>query len=325
MSLVDAVLQAGWTTVQPPSHAPVARIDRALAGLDRSAPLVGIDVGGTKVHGASWVPGACDLTEATSSTEQTGGQRAIDQITHLVAALASGGVPSAVALGVPGTPRPDGTVAHAPNVPGWDVIDVPTALGLRLGGAGVTMENDVNMAAWGEHMWGGERDLAFVAIGTGIGVGLVQDGRLVHGTEGGAGEVFDLPLVTDSAVPGADIIEDVASGPGLEREYAARSGMLAGSRDVLARVGTDQAAYDAVTAVAAAVAHLVAAIRCVLDPAVVVLGGGLGSQPVIVDAVRREIEGVVRRPVQVRVSALGPRAGTLGALGRAAQRITHSD
>lgn len=129
--------------------------------------------------------------------------------------------------------------------------------------------------------------------------------------------MFDLPLVTASAVPGGRILEDVASGPGLQREYAARAAEVVATRDVLARAPHDPAARDAVTTVAAAVAHLVVSIRCLVDPRLVVLGGGLGSRVEIATAVRREVERSAGRSVDLQVSRLGPRAATVGALGLA--------
>ncbi|GEN80695.1 ROK family protein [Actinotalea fermentans] len=345
MTLADAVLYAGWTATPPPPDAPASWIDLRRASTDGAGPLVGVDVGGTKVHGAAWARDGAALSEAAASTEPSGGLAAVDQIAALATGLGRGRRPSAVVLGAAGIPQPDGTLAHAPNLPGWDALDVPAALSARLG-APVVIENDVALAAWGEHLWGGEADLAFIALGTGIGVGIVQGGRLLRGATGGAGEVFDLPLVTGSAVPGARTLEDVASGPGLQREYAARagaadggagaggggaggadagagrSGALAATRDVLARAQDDPAAEEAVTAVAAAVAHLVVSIRCLLDPRIIVLGGGLGSRTEIVDAVRRQLGAGAHRPVDVRVSRLGPRAATVGALGLAHARAT---
>lgn len=311
MTLADAVLKARWAAAAPPTDAPAHRVDLApgIAG-----PLVGIDIGGTKVHAAAWT--RAGLTELTAPTDPAGGLAAIDQVASVVTQLTGGQPPAAVAIGAPGIPQHDGTLAHAPNVPGWDRIDIPAALGRRVG-APVRMENDVALAAWGEHLWGGERDLSFVAVGTGIGVGIVQGGGLLRGSEGGAGEVFDLPLVTPSAAPGAHILEDVASGPGLEREYAARSGDAVATHEILARLREDPAAGAAVEAVAAGIAHLVASIRCLLDPALVVLGGGLGSRTELADEVRRRLDGLALRPVDVRVSRLGPRAATVGALGLA--------
>ena len=321
MTLADAVLHAGWTADPPSPDAPASWID--LGSASTYGPLVGIDVGGTKVHGAAWTREAPTLSEVTEPTNPAGGLAVVDQIAEMVARLDRGRRPSAVVLGAPGIPQRDGSLAQAPNLPGWDAIDVRAEVSARVG-APVVMENDVALAAWGEQLWGGEDDLAFVALGTGIGVGIINGGRLVRGATGGAGEVFDLPLVTASAVPEARILEDVASGPGFQREYEARTGVLAATREILARTPDDPDARAAVTTVAAAVAHLVVSIRCLLEPRLVVLGGGLGSQPEIAAAVRRQVDGMARRPVDLRISRLGPRAATVGALGLAHTRGTTS-
>ncbi len=319
MTLADAVLHAGWTADLPSPDAPASWLD--LRGTGADGPVVGVDIGGTKVHGAAWGPDHTDLAEATELTDPAGGLAVVDQVAAMVARLGCGRRPAAVVLGVPGIPQEDGSLAQAPNLPGWDTLDVRAHVAARVG-APVLLENDVALAAWGEQVWGGEGDLAFVALGTGIGVGLVQSGRLLRGATGGAGEVFDLPLVTASAVPEARILEDVASGPGFQREYEARAGVLAATREVLARTPDDPAARQAVTTVAAAVAHLVVSIRCLLDPRLVVLGGGLGSRAEIADAVRHEVGLLAHRPVEVRISRLGPRAATVGALGLAHTRAT---
>ncbi len=319
MTLADAVLHAGWTADLPSPDAPASWLD--LRGTGADGPVVGVDIGGTKVHGAAWGPDHTDLAEATELTDPAGGLAVVDQVAAMVARLGCGRRPAAVVLGVPGIPQEDGSLAQAPNLPGWDTLDVRAHVAARVG-APVLLENDVALAAWGEQVWGGEGDLAFVALGTGIGVGLVQGGRLLRGATGGAGEVFDLPLVTASAVPEARILEDVASGPGFQREYEARAGVLAATREVLARTPDDPAARQAVTTVAAAVAHLVVSIRCLLDPRLVVLGGGLGSRAEIADAVRHEVGLLAHRPVEVRISRLGPRAATVGALGLALTRAT---
>ncbi len=319
MTLADAVLHAGWTADLPSPDAPASWLD--LRGTGADGPVVGVDIGGTKVHGAAWGPDHTDLAEATELTDPAGGLAVVDQVAAMVARLGCGRRPATVVLGVPGIPQEDGSLAQAPNLPGWDTLDVRAHVAARVG-APVLLENDVALAAWGEQVWGGEGDLAFVALGTGIGVGLVQGGRLLRGATGGAGEVFDLPLVTASAVPEARILEDVASGPGFQREYEARAGVLAATREVLARTPDDPAARQAVTTVAAAVAHLVVSIRCLLDPRLVVLGGGLGSRAEIADAVRHEVGLLAHRPVEVRISRLGPRAATVGALGLAHTRAT---
>ena len=77
----------------------------------------------------------------------------------------------------------------APNVPGLDTLDVQAALHARLG-VDIAIENDVNLAAIGEHWRGnsrGTRTFVFIAIGTGIGMGIFADGHLVRGSRGAAG------------------------------------------------------------------------------------------------------------------------------------------
>ena len=103
-------------------------------------------------------------------------------------------------MGSPGIIDPkSGAIVIAPNIAGLDSIDVPAALRARLG-IDIAIENDVNLAAIGEHWRGNSRKartFAFIAVGTGIGMGLFADGHLIRGARGAAGEIAYLPLGAD--------------------------------------------------------------------------------------------------------------------------------
>ena len=149
----------------------------------------------------------------------------------------------------------------------------------------VTLENDVNVAAVGElHDGVGRvhRDFVFVSVGTGIGVGVVLGGRLVRGTHGAAGEVGYLPLGSDPLDPAHHThgaLEEIASGRGISRRYAERSGEGLPAVEVFERADLGDADAEAVIDDAARwTAGALASLVAVLDPGVVVLVGGVGSR-----------------------------------------------
>ena len=215
-------------------------------------------------------------------------------------------------VGTPGVFDPaSNEVRYAGSLPGWGRTGVVDSLRRELG-TGLSVHNDANLAALGEYAFGAGRDcplLVFLMVGTGIGAGIVVNGELFAGANGAAGEVGYLPFAEgeaagDAAVPegfGARADEPLNAGPkqqGQREPYylrgmldaaaggsavtalAAAAGMRApgGPKEVFdaARAG-DPAALGAVRAEATRLAHAVAAIAAMLDPALVILGGGVGD------------------------------------------------
>jgi predicted NBD/HSP70 family sugar kinase len=205
---------------------------------------------------------------------------------------------------------------------GWDR---PAALaGLREAfGPSLVMENDVDAAALGH---GRDVDhFAFVHIGTGVGMGLVLGGQLLRGAHGVAGEIAFLPL---SGGPGPDehadeqearrrgTLEMAASASGVVR--AARSGGMRGpvsARRVFAAAAAgDERAMAVVAEEARLIAQTICAVITVVDPDLVVLGGGIGRAPGFAEAVTAELEPIAPVMPDIRVSALGTDAVVDGCL-----------
>jgi predicted NBD/HSP70 family sugar kinase len=206
---------------------------------------------------------------------------------------------------------------------GWDR---PAALaGLRAAfGPSLVMENDVDAAALAERALGHGREVdhfAFVHIGTGIGMGLVLGGQLLRGAHGVAGEIAFMPL---SGGAGADeqearkrgTLEASASASGVVR--AARRGGMRGpvsARRVFeAASGGDRLAVTVVAEEARLIAKTICAVVTVVDPDLIVLGGGIGRAPGFAEAVTRELEGITPVMPAIRVSALGTDAVVDGCL-----------
>src|SRR5215475_6886536 len=200
----------------------------------------------------------------------------------------------------------------------------------------LVLENDADAASLAEGAHGHGRDVgtfAFVWIGTGVGMGLVIDGQLHRGVHGVAGEIAFMPITGGEGADPEDArrrgaLEAAGSAAAVVR--AARRAGLRGSvtarRVFEAAAAGDARAAAVVAAEAELVARAVCAIVTVIDPELVVLGGGIGQAPGFAAAVTRELARLAPVMPEVRVSALGTEAVVDGCLasgaGLAWQRLT---
>jgi predicted NBD/HSP70 family sugar kinase len=233
-------------------------------------------------------------------------------------------------LGSPGVydPRRD-ALRLTGGLTGWDKPQVLAELRGAFG-AGLMIENDVDAATLAERAHGHGREVdsfAFVWVGTGVGMGLVLGDRLHRGAHGAAGEIGFLPLdggagtdVRDARRRGS--LEAAASAAGIVR--AARGAGLRGSvsaRHVFAAAARgDQRAAAVGADEAVLVARAVCAVVTVVDPELVVLGGGVGQAAGFVDAVERELRRLAPVLPELRVSALGVDAVVDGCLAAGIER-----
>ncbi len=256
-------------------------------------------------------------------------------------------------VGSPGVYDPQrNLMALTGGLPGWDQ---PEALaGLRAAfGSALAIENDVDAAALAERALGAGQEadnFAFVHVGTGIGMGLVIGGRLHRGVHGVAGEIAFMPLGGDPqawADSGARALSDypderVTAGPEgviIDPGEARRRGTLetaagadgivrAARRAGLTGLTTARSVFEAAAAgdqraaaVVAGEARLVAAAICcviaVVDPSLIVLGGGIGQAPGFAEAVTTALAEIAPVLPEVRVSALGTDVVVDGCLAEA--------
>ncbi|ALG13337.1 ROK family transcriptional regulator [Kibdelosporangium phytohabitans] len=202
---------------------------------------------------------------------------------HTVSAAGiSQGEVVAKVIGSPGVPdAKTGALQHAQNLPGWGRRGLLEELTAALG-QGVVVENDANLAAVGEMTAGAARGAdTFVSImvGTGIGMGIVVNGQLFRGAHGAAGEIGYLPYgTTQGTPPDRGMLETEVSGDSVVRKARQHGLEVKSAKDVfeLARKG-DKPALRAVTEEAKQLAFVVGAVAAVIDPELVVLGGGIGS------------------------------------------------
>ena len=291
-----------------------------------AAYVLGLDLGARFLRGAM-----CDLAgevRARQDVELRGADAdgALQAITTLRESLvAAAALPveriDGIVLGVPGVIDAETSTLHltSPNIPGLE----GRAFGVELGdllGIDVTLENDVNLAAVGERWAGvarGVDDFAFLSVGTGMGMGLVLGGELHRGNHGAAGEVdWALAGLAEDVDPSADgvaaLAERVApagsAGTSLAPPYDARAIFAAARRgDPLGRTVVDE--------VARRIAAHITPIAAVADPALVVLGGGLGANgDLLLTPVRRLLAAWIPYPPRIEISSLGEAAVLMGAL-----------
>lgn len=301
---------------------------------------IGVDVGGTKLLGVV-ADGEGKVAAERLRRTAAGPDAVLADVAAMLAELRAE-VPetAAVGVGVAGLVDFDGVMRYAPNLPGW--VGVP--VGARLEEAcdlPVTVDNDANAAVLGELLHGaarGRSEVLLVTLGTGIGGGIVTGGRVYRGAHGLAAEVGHVtvdPAGPRCACGALGHWEALASGDALGRmgrERAAR-GEAPG---VVARAGGDPEAVTGLhvgdsaqageadglailSAFARAVAVGLGGLVNVLDPELVVVGGGLVELgDVLLDRVRTELAAFVEAPGHralppVVAAELGERAGAIGA------------
>lgn len=302
----------------------------------------GIDVGGTKISGGVVDEEGTVLEELRVVSPATDVEAIEDAITALVTQLRARHDIAAVGVGAAGyVDKARAVVMFAPNI-AWRDVDLKAELEERIH-LPVVVENDANAAAWGEFTYGAGHDiddLLMVAVGTGVGGGVVLDGELYRGAFGVGAEIGHMRVVPEGILCGCGnrgCLEQYASGSALVREVraAARGGSLLAA-GLLERAGgdADQITGPLVTEAARdgdpfAVEQLevlgrwlgegIASLTAVLDPAVVVLGGGVSEAgDLLLKPVRAafasQLTGRGHRPVlDIRRARLGNRAGLIGA------------
>lgn len=303
---------------------------------------IGIDVGGTKIAGGVVDAGGRILEHRKVKSPAQDDTAITTTIADLVEDLASRHSVEAVGVGVAAyIDAGRSTVMFAANLAVRD-LDLRRVLERRTG-LPVAVENDANAAAWGEFAFGAGADvddLLLLTVGTGVGGGLVLGGHLYRGAFGVAAEVGHLRVVPDGLPCGCGnrgCFEQYASGSALVRQT--REAIVSdpvGGASLLARAGGEigrvkgplitEAARDgdefAITRLAELGRWLgegIASLAAVLDPAVTVIGGGVGAAGDLLleptrAAFRDQLIGVGHRPeLEIRLAHLGNRAGVIGA------------
>ncbi len=238
---------------------------------------------------------------------------------------------TAAGIGFPGFIDPaTGILISSPNLPGLSQVDLPTLLQARVP-LSVFLGNDAQAAAYGEYCRQPTASgaLLYVGLGTGVGGGLVLEGKPYGGVHGMALELGHLIIDPGGRACGCGnqgCLEQYASATGLVRNYQALAQRVATAQEIagLAAAG-EEPAREALRQSAEALAQALAHVMKILDVADVVVGGGLSSawpllQPFFDPALDRALIPVLRGKIHVRASTAQDEAGMLGAARLAAAR-----
>jgi predicted NBD/HSP70 family sugar kinase len=332
--VVRMLLQENWASVHGQVQGAVGRSAVTYTLRHDAAHVLGIDLGGTKLHVALADLAGRIIGERREPTHPLGGTELVEQIGTLADALLAeiglhAGAIRAATMGSPGVFQSStGRILLAPNIPGLGDMDVAGALAARLG-CSVQIENDVNLAALGER-WSGccvnVDTFAFVALGTGIGMGIVDDGRLLRGAGGAAGEIAYLPIggdPFDARLHRLGTLESaVGSAAILDRYHGAGGAPALNVRTVFERLDAgDPAAAVTLDETARLLAQACMAICALLDPGLIVFGGSIGGHAALLDRVRALMARHMPQPIAIERSTLGDRAAVMGGIGQAVARL----
>lgn len=303
-------------------------------------PYLGIDIGGTKVAAGLVSASGRILRQARVPMAARGS--AADGLAAVRTAVAGlGSLKNVHAAGI-SSPGPldqrRGLVLNPPNLPCWRDFPLARAVAraLALPPARVRLENDANAAALAEARWGAGRGFAsvfYATLGTGIGAGLVLEGRLYRGRTGNAIEAGHLSLERRGPRCGCGkrgCIEALASGPAVARRARSRLGraMTAEQVATASRAG-DPAARAVLQETAELLGAWLGNIVDLLEPDVIILGGGMGRLWWQWRAtLLREIQAWSLNPraaeTPLRLAHFGPDAGIAGAAALCLEAVDRS-
>jgi glucokinase len=305
-------------------------------------PVIGVDAGGTKL-----LAGVVheDLTVGHSVRRLwSGGDRAevLDTMVEAVTAARTGaaGEVRAVGFGIPSLVEfATGTSVSSVHLP-LDGVPFRSLMAERLG-LPVFVDNDSNLAALAEQRVGaarGSSNVVMLTLGTGVGSGVVLDGRLMRGATGAASEIGHMTVdlhgpPCQGTCPGRGCLEVMASGTAIGREgtdagrrdplsalgrAVAQRGLVTGEEVAALAVGGDPAACGVMAAIGRNLGAGIASVVNIFEPEVVVVGGGAAAAgDLLLDPAREVVAQRALRPgrdaVRIVPAALGEQAGMIGA------------
>ena len=325
---------------------------------DTTKPVVGVDLGATKV-----LAGVVDSNYKVIATAKraTKGDQGVSAVVERIAKTVREAVKEAglamsdiggVCSAAPGALNPDeGVVRFAPNLEAWQDVPFAHLLSEQLTGVPVFIENDGNLGALGEVTQGvgrGTRNLVGIFVGTGIGGGIVLDGKLWRGTHMAAGEIGHMVILAEGPVCGCGrrgCLESVASRTAIERDI--RLGLRAGREsmmpELIKREGKeritsgivaeaydkrDPLVYEVISRAQHYLGIFCGSVINFLDPQMIVIGGGVAEalgegfvHPVRDIAYQYAMNRRDAQNVKIVLSELGDHAVLLGAAVYARQRL----
>jgi glucokinase len=334
MRIVEGLVEEGFVRPQGSTEWSGGRRRPLLEFNADGYVVLGVDMGGTKMYGAISDLGGNILDEVNIGHHGTSGEDSFNQLTTLINSLLAspkveGRRVRGIGVGAPGvTLHQEGIVTWAYTLH-WDHFPLKAKLA-KVYELPITVDNDVNLAALGE-LWFGAgqnaQNMIVIAIGTGIGAGVIINGALYRGSKEASGEIGNM-------IPGREFLgknyldfgalESVASGTGIAERARSLLKSQRGPAELEALTAEDvfEAARlkhewawkiidETVDYLAIAVINLVASF----DPELIVLGGGVSrSADLLIEPIMRRISGIIPNPPKLVVSSLGLQATVMGAI-----------
>ncbi len=302
---------------------------------------IAVDIGGTQLRAAFFAAGETKPLLSKRIPTQGKNQTSVERLLDLLAACwPSEGTVKGIGLAAPGpTNHKLGIIYRAPNIPGWENLPLAQIVRDRFN-VPAMLGNDANMAALGEWKYGaarGHSHVLYITISTGIGGGIIDDDQLVLGDKGLAGEIGHITVQPDGPVCGCGHrghLEAFASGTAIANYV--REQLALGVPSSLAEIHNptardvsqaaesgDPLAKKALQRAGTYLGHGIADFLHMLNPSIVVLGGGVSlSGAHLIEPLRAAISERTLTPdyfntLTITTAALGDDAGLMGALALA--------
>ena len=298
------------------------------------AITIGIDVGGTNIRfGVFNQTQLIEEVRLESNLSKLCGEMLPEHASYEVVRLLSSEIINlieknhtiqSVGIGFPGFIQPDSKkIVSSPNLPGLSYFNLAGELSTILG-LPFTLENDANAAAYGEYILAGKPQggLIYIGLGTGVGGGLVLNGKIFPGQQGCAMEVGHMIIEPNGRLCGCGnkgCMEQYASASGIAISYfnATKKQCTAAQIAEFANLG-DKDAIAAYVLAANALAQTLASVVKVVDVKNIVIGGGVAAawslmKQTFVQRFEADLISVLRSTIQIKISNANDKAGMLGA------------
>ncbi|MBK0019003.1 ROK family transcriptional regulator [Kosakonia sp. S42] len=319
--------ERGWVR---PCGLASGKVGRAAMNYEISDDLfyvLGMDVGATTIRLSLVNLRGKEVAHYEDANDNTGGDNLVKKLCQLKdALLASLNIEPrklhSVSMAIPGVVNQQtGTLSFAPNMNNMEEFKLLNAM-RHVFNCEVLIENDVNAAAIGEYWRGHGQDahsLAFISLGTGVGLGLLLEGILLRGAMGAAGEISYLPLGADAYASENrhhGTLESAIGASGISRRYHFAGGLCdTPVRDILNRyVDKEPAALIAIEETARIAALLVLSVSSLFDPEKIIIGGNIGTRPELVERISYYLHSCAPHPIVLECSTLGAQATLTGAV-----------
>jgi len=299
--------------------------------------IIAVDIGGTQIRAAAYLRGSIEPIDMRRTPTQ-GDETAFERLCALIQSIwPEHRTVEKIVVALPGPLNPEtGVIYSAPNIPNWENFPIGSELEKRFG-TPVRIGNDANLAALGEWRFGagqGHHHVLYLTISTGIGGGVINDGRMLLGARGLAAEVGHVTVLPGGPLCGCGQrghLEALASGPAIVRyvqeqlangkESSLRECVKLTARDVSeAAEQGDALAIHALERAGTFIGEALASFLHLFNPSVVIFGGGVSfSGKFLLDPVRASLQKNLMdqsylRDLTIAHAALGDNAGLMGAL-----------